>query len=81
VELWVARGFSGSGSLQFEKAGDTPVYGSVSILSTGGWQTWVKDAHLNDLSTDPIEFGIIAQVVVGILFGFVSPEPNHGICK
>jgi hypothetical protein len=60
VEYRVARGFSGSGSLQFEKAGGKPVYGSVSILSTGGWQTWVKDAHLVNLSAGPIDFGIKA---------------------
>ena len=35
VEYRVARGFSGSGNLQLEKAGGTPVYGSISIPATG----------------------------------------------
>ncbi len=39
VEYWVARGYSGSGNLQFEKAGGTSVNGSVSIPAMSGWQT------------------------------------------
>ena len=35
VDYRVDRGFSGSGNLQLEKAGGTPVYGSISIPATG----------------------------------------------
>jgi hypothetical protein len=60
VENQVARGFSGSGNLQLEKAGGTPVYGSISIPATGGWQNWVTVEHLINLSAGPIAFGIKA---------------------
>lgn len=36
---------SGGGSIQLEKAGGAPVYGTVSIPSTGGWQTWTTVSH------------------------------------
>ncbi len=60
VEYRVARGFSGSGSLQIEKAGGTLVYASVSIPATGSWQTWVMVTHQVNLSSGPIAFGIKA---------------------
>ena len=60
VEYRVARGISGSGSLQFEKAGGTPVYGSISIPATGGWQNWVTVSHLVTLNAGLQNFGIKA---------------------
>ena len=36
---------SGGGSLQLEKAGGSPVYGSLNIPSTGGWQNWTTISH------------------------------------
>jgi hypothetical protein len=62
VEYRVARGLSGSGSLQFEKAGGTPVYGSISIPATGGWQSWVMISHLVTLTAGNQNFGIKATV-------------------
>ena len=60
IEYRVARGFSGSGSLQLEKAGGTPVYGSISIPATGGWQNWVTVSHLVTLNAGLQNFGIKA---------------------
>ena len=62
VEYRVARGVSGSGSLQFEKAGGTPVYGTISIPATGGWQSWVTVSHLVTLNSGLQNFGIKATV-------------------
>ncbi|SEL23487.1 Beta-glucanase, GH16 family [Roseateles sp. YR242] len=39
IEYRVAS-LSGGGTLQLEKAGGAPVYGSVAVPSTGGWQNW-----------------------------------------
>ncbi|KAL3809931.1 hypothetical protein ACHAXA_004792 [Cyclostephanos tholiformis] len=48
------------GSLQFEKAGGTPVYGRLSIPVTGGWQTWTTISHTVSLSSGSQFFGIKA---------------------
>jgi len=48
-------------SLQLEKAGDSPIYGSISIPATGGWQTWVTVSHLINLSAGPISFDMKAR--------------------
>jgi beta-glucanase (GH16 family) len=36
---------NGGGVIQLEKAGGSPVYGSVSVPSTGGWQNWTTISH------------------------------------
>ncbi|MED5622064.1 carbohydrate-binding protein [Ideonella sp. BN130291] len=36
---------NGGGQLQLEKAGGTPVYGSVTVPATGGWQNWTTVSH------------------------------------
>ena len=36
---------NGGGVIQLEKAGGSPVYGSVSVPKTGGWQTWTTVSH------------------------------------
>lgn len=36
---------SGGGTLQLEKAGGAPVYGSLAVPSTGGWQNWTTISH------------------------------------
>jgi subtilisin family serine protease len=51
---------SGGGSLQLEKAGGTPVYGRLSIPSTGGWQSWTTVSHTVTLSAGSQSFGIKA---------------------
>jgi endoglucanase len=49
VEYQVASGSSG-GSLQLEKAGGTPVYGTVSIQNMGGWKNWQTFLHTVNLN-------------------------------
>lgn len=44
VEYRVAS-LNGGGKLQLEKAGGTPVYGSLAVPSTGGWQNWTTVSH------------------------------------
>lgn len=52
---------SGGGSLQLEEAGGAPVYGTVSIPATGGWQTWATVKHSVNLSAGSHKFGIKAN--------------------
>ena len=61
VEYRISSG-SGGGTLQLEKAGGTPVYGTVSIQNTGGWQNWQTVSHTVNLDAGPIAFGIKAIV-------------------
>ncbi len=51
---------SGGGSLQFERAGGTQVYGTVSIPSTGSVLTWTTVSHTVTLSAGSQSFGIKA---------------------
>ncbi len=44
---------SQGGSFQFERAGGTPVYGSVSFPATGDWQSWVTVSHAVNLEAGP----------------------------
>ncbi len=44
VEYGVAS-VGGGGTLQFKKAGRTPVYGTINILATGNWQNWITISH------------------------------------
>jgi len=36
---------NGGGVIQLEKAGGSPVYGSLSVPKTGGWQNWTTISH------------------------------------
>jgi beta-glucanase (GH16 family) len=36
---------NGGGVVQLEKAGGSPVYGSLSVPGTGGWQNWTTISH------------------------------------
>lgn len=49
VEYRVAS-LSGGGNLQLENAGGSPVYGTRSIPSTGGWQNWTTVSHTVNLN-------------------------------
>jgi endoglucanase len=60
VEYRVASA-SGGGSLQLEEAGGAPVYGTLSIPATGGWQTWVTVKHTVNLTAGAHKFGIKAN--------------------
>lgn len=41
---------AGGGTIQLEKAGGAPVYGTRSVTATGGWQTWTTVSHTVQLS-------------------------------
>ncbi len=60
IEYRVAS-MNGGGSLRFEEAGGTSVYGSVNIGATGGWQTWTTVKHTVTLSAGVHKFGIAAS--------------------
>jgi GH18 family chitinase len=51
---------AGGGSLQFEKAGGSPVYGAVAIPSTGGWQNWTTVNITVSLTAGAQSFGVKA---------------------
>lgn len=40
---------SGGGSIRLEGAGGSPVYGTIGVPSTGGWQTWQTISHTINL--------------------------------
>lgn len=51
---------SGGGRVQFEEAGGSPVYGSVAIPSTGGWQNWTTVNLTVNLNAGTHNFGLKA---------------------
>jgi hypothetical protein len=51
---------SGRGSLRLENSGGSPVYGSLSISTPGGWQNWVKVSHTVNLNAGSNWFAIYA---------------------
>ncbi|WP_431689095.1 carbohydrate-binding protein [Hahella sp. NBU794] len=51
---------NGGGILQAEKAGGSPVYGSIEIPSTGGWQSWKTISHDVQLSAGEQRIGLAA---------------------
>ncbi len=52
----------GGGVLQFEKAGGTPVYGTINIPTTWDWQAWVTVSHTVNLEAGSQHFGIAVPV-------------------
>ena len=52
---------SQGGSFQFGRAGGTRVYGSVSSLATGDWQSWVAVLHAVNLEAGLNLFSILAM--------------------
>ena len=51
----------GSGVLKLEQSGGTPVFGSVNIPFTGGWQTWSTISHNVNLAAGKQSISISAQ--------------------
>lgn len=51
---------NGGGSLQFEKAGGSPVYGSLGVPNTGGWQNWTTISHTVNLNAGQQQIAIKA---------------------
>jgi beta-glucanase (GH16 family) len=59
VEYRVAS-LNGGGTIQLEKAGGSPVYGSISVPSTGGWQNWTSISHNVNLEAGVQQIAIYA---------------------
>lgn len=59
IEYRVASPNNG-GVLQLEKAGGIPVYGSLTIPNTGGWQNWTSISHAVNLDGGAQEIAIKA---------------------
>ena len=51
----------GGGWFTFEEAGGTPVYATVSVPSTGGWQNWTTIKATLTLTAGTHQFGFRAQ--------------------
>ena len=51
---------SGGGVIQLEKAGGSPVYGSVGVPSTGGWQNWTTVQHQVNLTAGQQQIAVKA---------------------
>lgn len=51
---------NGGGTLQLEKAGGAPVYGSVAVPRTGGWQNWTTVSHQVQLSAGQQQIAVKA---------------------
>lgn len=49
---------NGGGSLQIEQAGGNPVFGSISVPNTGGWQSWTTISHQINLPAGSVQLGI-----------------------
>jgi beta-glucanase (GH16 family) len=59
IEYRVAS-LNGGGVIQFEKAGGTPVYGTLNVPGTGGWQNWTTVKHTVNLSAGQQQVAIYA---------------------
>ncbi|UII24112.1 AbfB domain-containing protein [Fulvivirga ligni] len=59
VEYRVASPNS-TGTLQLENAGGSPVYGTVNISNTGGWQNWTTVSHTVNLNSGQQQLAIKA---------------------
>ncbi len=51
---------SGGGSIRLEEAGGTVNYGTITVPSTGGWQTWTTITQRVTLSAGNHTFGVVA---------------------
>ena len=52
---------AGGGAIQLEKQGGSPVYGSVNVPTTGGWQNWQTISHTVQLSAGKQAIAISAK--------------------
>lgn len=50
----------GGGRLQLEQAGGSPVFGTLDIPNTNGWQSWQTISHTVNLPAGDIRLGIVA---------------------
>ena len=66
---------SGGGSIRFERLGGSPVFGTISVPATGGWQTWQTISHNVDLPAGQQEVAITAAAG-GFNVNWFSITPN-----
>ena len=66
---------SGGGSIRFERAGGSPVFGTIAVPSTGGWQNWQTITHNVDLPSGQQEVAITAAAG-GFNINWFSIAPN-----
>lgn len=52
---------NGGGLLQLEKAGGSPVYGSLDVPKTGAWQNWQTISHVVNLPAGQQSIGLAAK--------------------
>ncbi|SHH05068.1 carbohydrate-binding protein [Massilia sp. CF038] len=52
----------GTGVIQLEQGGGAPVFGSVNVANTGGWQTWTNVSHVVTLAAGKQNIAIRAKV-------------------
>lgn len=74
ISYRVASAASGA-QLQLEQAGGNPVYGSLMIPYTGGWQTWTTISHDVTLAAGQQNIAISAKKG-GFNLNWVKLEPN-----
>jgi endoglucanase len=68
---------SGGGSIRLEQQGGSPVYGTITVPSTGGWQTWTTISHNVQLTAGTINLAIAAGSG-GFNLNWVSIAPVSG---
>ncbi|UII19966.1 beta-1,3-glucanase family protein [Fulvivirga ligni] len=51
---------NGGGNIQLENAGASPVYGTIGVPSTGGWQNWTTISHSVNLNAGAQQIAIKA---------------------
>lgn len=66
---------NGGAKFQLEKGGGSVIYGTVTLPSTGGWQTWTTVQHTVNLTAGVQSFGIKVTASGGNLNWF-SITPN-----
>ncbi|WMW82180.1 carbohydrate-binding protein [Undibacterium cyanobacteriorum] len=64
-----------TGVLQLEQAGGSPVYGSVNVPYTGGWQTWTTVSHTVNLAAGKQNLGVSAKTG-GFNLNWIKFEPS-----
>jgi hypothetical protein len=51
---------SGGGSIRFENLGGGTLYGTITVPSTGGWQTWTTIQHNVQLPAGQLQLAVVA---------------------
>lgn len=66
---------SGGGTIRLERLGGSPVFGSITVPSTGGWQSWQTISHTVNLTAGDQEIAI-AAATGGFNFNWFSISPQ-----